>query len=202
MYVTDEDDCSAPPDTDLFNKDAPYGMEASYRCTNYGIVCGNPPQLAPYGDSGGPLMGCRGAPNTNGNVSGPPPAGEGKLFDVNRYIDFFQSLKPDPRDVLLAAITAPSEPFVTVVGDPGRNDPTRAGGYADCAAGAMIGTQTCAVLLGHSCDATAGFVGDPAVRINQVVTAVNGQVSSLCQQDYTPSLVAVGQAIAARLQGP
>jgi hypothetical protein len=176
-------------------------MEASYRCTNYGIVCGNPSQLAPYGDSGGPLMGCRGAPNPNGNVSGPPPDGEGKLFDVNRYIDFFKSLKPDPRDVLLAAITAPSQPFQVVVGSPGVNDPAT-GGYGACPAGTMIGTPVCAVLLGHSCDASADFFGDPAVRINQVVAAVNGQVSSICDLDYTPPMVGVGQAIAARLSAP
>jgi hypothetical protein len=198
VFVTDEDDCSGPPDTDLFDQDTTplYGPRVSFRCTQYGVVCqqNGVDALPPYGDSGGPLPGCHGAPNPNGNLVGLPPPGEGKLFDVNRYLDFFHALKPDPRDLLFAAIDPPSEPFATFLG----NGDTG----AVCPSGAMVGTTGCQVYLGHSCNGSAQFFGDPAVRINQVVNAVDGSVRlSLCSQDYTPFLKDLGDAIAARVIG-
>ena len=61
FLFTTEDDCSAPPDTDLFETStADYGALAHYRCNNYGTVCDG--QLLPYADSGGPLTHCAGAP--------------------------------------------------------------------------------------------------------------------------------------------
>jgi hypothetical protein len=205
VWVTDEDDCSAPPDTDLFTQSAPYGFFASFRCTHYGIVCeqNGSLQLPPYGDSGGPLANCQGAPNPTGNSSGPPPAGQGKLFDVNRYIDFFKTIKPRPEDVLLAAIDAPSDPFQILVGDLNLIDQSRPGGYAACPSGTMVGTPPCEVLLGHSCNASTTWFGDPAVRINQVVrSAPNNNVASICDFNaYDDALGWLGDAIAARVMG-
>lgn len=59
---TSEDDCSAPADTDRFDRaNTDYGAFQHYRCKNYGTICDG--QLMPYGDSGGPLANCVGAPN-------------------------------------------------------------------------------------------------------------------------------------------
>jgi hypothetical protein len=62
VFVTDGDDGSAPPDTDVFDPDlvARYGYEDRYsRQTRFGVVCGAVPALPPDGDSNGPLAGCR-----------------------------------------------------------------------------------------------------------------------------------------------
>src|SRR5262249_59114045 len=60
VLITDEDDCSAPADSQLFdpsqNSNAdPLGPLASFRCTEFGILCGgqSPPRLA-----AGPLSNC------------------------------------------------------------------------------------------------------------------------------------------------
>ena len=106
MWVTDEDDCSADPNTDLFDpsKTAQYGALLSYRCTEYGIQCGNPAMPLPYGDSGGIQSPC----------SSLPPASGGKLIDIDKYITYFTKpaaqggVKIAPHDVILAAIPAPS----------------------------------------------------------------------------------------------
>src|SRR5205085_11472488 len=61
VFLTNEDDASAPPDTDVFDKNlvALYGPEDSYhRQTRFAVMCGDPPASPPDGDSGGPLAGC------------------------------------------------------------------------------------------------------------------------------------------------
>jgi hypothetical protein len=197
VLVTDEDDCSADPTTDLFaiNKTSSYGNELSYRCTNYGIEClqNGSEQLMPYGDSGGALTGCQSAPNPNGT-------GPGKLYDLSRYLNFFTmpasagGVRDNPGDVILAAIDAPSTPVESFVGNPST--------YAPCAAGSTLDGQKCAVLLQHSCNASAQFFGDPAVRINQLVNASAGSLlSSICDQDYTAAMTALGQQIGMRVMG-
>ena len=220
VFVTDEDDCSAPPMTDLFNGNmaATYGVAGSFRCANYGVMCNymGMDQLLPYMDSGGALTGCHSAPNPdsiatgNGNLSGPPPAGQGKLFDINRYVNFFKNssqnggngVRADPSDVILAAIDAPSDPVQVVLGnDTVVSDPTRPGGYAACPAGTTVGSPTCKVLLGHSCDASVQFFGDPAVRVNEVINSVSSgnQVTSICAQDYTSALTTLGMKIVSKI---
>jgi hypothetical protein len=193
FFVTDEDDCSAPPDTDLFVTDAPYGLRTSFRCTNYGVVCNQngTDALPPYGDSGGPLTGCHGAPNPTGNVSGLPPPGEGKLFDVQRYIDFFSTVKGSPNDVFMAAIDAPSEPFATLLGNASTGMP--------CSGPPVPG---CEVYLGHSCNANLDWFGDPAVRLNQVIESVpHGEHFSVCDITYGPAIDGLVSGIAAQVKG-
>jgi hypothetical protein len=192
VFVTDEDDCSASPTTDLFdlNRTGQYGALLSYRCTNYGIQCGT--QLMPYADSGGPLSDCHSAPNLN-------DLGPGKLFDVSRYVSFFKSplaqggVRIDPADVVLSAIDAPEMPVQSIVANPATGQP--------CAAGAQIDGTNCAVTLAHSCNASTTFFGDPAVRINQVLSQVNAQsaTASICSMDYTPALTKLGQQITSKL---
>src|SRR5262249_6396522 len=161
-----------------------YGFEASYRGTRFGVMCNymGMDQLMPYADSGGPLMGCHAAPNPmtitggSGNSSRPPPAGHGKSMGIQPYVNFYK--KPstgmggggrvDPSDVILAAIDGPSDPVQSVIGNPDTQDMNSPGGYSPCAAGAMVGSSQCQVLLGHSCFASSMFYGDPAVRINSM----------------------------------
>ena len=197
VWVTDEDDCSAPPNTDLFDPaKTQYGAELSYRCTQYGIQCGNPAMLMPYGDSGGVLMGCQSAPNPNG-------MGPGKLFDVGRYITYFSKpggaggVKTDPNDVILFDITAPDSPVSSLLANPSETPP---GPYVQCPA--ITANNSCAVVLQHSCIAPSdnAFFGDPAVRIRQVVNSVaHNQSTSICDTSYQSALQSLGALIVSNI---
>jgi hypothetical protein len=123
VFSSDRDDCSAPPDTDLFDKNAnQYGYMNHFRCIRHGILCGDPPAPPPYGDSMGPLASCKPAPNPGG-------AGPGKLYDVGRYIDLFTrpaiqgGVKLDPNDVVLLEIGGPTTPLEVRLGNPGAPAP-------------------------------------------------------------------------------
>jgi hypothetical protein len=194
VWLTDEDDCSAPPDTDLFDptKVAEYGALLSYRCTQYGIWCGTPPMPLPYGDTMGTVSPC----------SSWPPEDGGKLIDINRYIDFFSKpaseggVKRDPADVTLVGITGPSSAGVSV-----KLVNTSLNGTA-CPQ--PIDGKTCAVWLQPSCIAPQNtqFTGDPAVRINQVIGAMptaNQQLTSICDTTYQSALEGLGQKIISKL---
>jgi hypothetical protein len=182
IWLTNEDDCSADPNTDLFAQaNTQYGGLFSYRCTNYGIMCGNPPMLMPYGDSGGPLSMCQGATAAVG----------GKLFEVSRYINYFTQaggVKANPGSVILASLAAPTAPVSSFLGSPTT--------YAPCA-GPPSGT-TCAVLLNHSCiqPQNPAINGDPAVRLAQVVeSAPRHFEASVCDASFATSLQAIADAI-------
>src|SRR5262249_17340944 len=116
VFLTNEDDSSAPPTATMFDKNntIQFGYEDSYRSTHFGIVCGNPPMLPPYFSSNGPLSTCTPAPN--------PPGFE---YDVKRYIDLFTKssaqggIKSNPADVVLVAIDAPQTPVEVILSNPG-----------------------------------------------------------------------------------
>jgi hypothetical protein len=183
LFLTDEDDCSAPPDTDLFEASpATYGTLHSFRCTKYGITCSDPP--GPLADSeAGPFTTCRPLTMAEG----------GKLYDVQRYIDFFTKpaamggVKVNPADVILAAIAAPPVPVTVRV-------------TAPCAD--QVNTASCPILQ-HSCVAASNplFFGDPAVRIAAVVSAArNRQQTSMCDTDYSSAIDQLAQQIIGQLQ--
>ena len=203
VFLTNEDDASAPPDTDVFDKTLTmqYGYLDSYsRQTRFAIVCGNPPMQPPYGDSGGPLNNCVSAPNIGG-------AGPGKQYDISRYIDFFNQpitnggAKANPNDVLLAAIDAPEAPFQVILSDPG----TPAGReYRTCQMVNEASSPPCVPVLQHSCmnPTQPAFFGDPAVRLNTVVNSVgNHYIASICDSDYSPALVSLAGRIGKILGG-
>ncbi len=194
VFLTNEDDASAPPDSDVFDDDktAQYGCPDSYdRQTRFAVVCCPPGVTScdraqkvfpPDGDSLGPLAGCE-----------PAPVPPGKQYDVGRYIDFFTrpalqgGVKADPRDVILAAIDAPEQPFQVLVANPSATDGAP---WVPCAPDPPSDqwcTQ-CAPVLQHACanPQAPGFFGDPAVRLNTVVRAAKQHaITSICDGDYT-----------------
>ncbi len=203
VFLTNEDDSSAPPDSPMFDKNqtAQFGYEDSYRSTRFGIVCGpDPGELPPYGDSMGPLANCKAAPNLNGS-------GPGMEYDISRYIQFFSKpavaggVKTNPGDVILVAIDAPSDPVQIILSNPGT-----AGGtpYATCGQLNESSNPPCVPVLQHSCQNTAQpvFFGDPAVRLNTVVnSAANHAISSICDADYTGALQNLAKLIVSNIGG-
>src|SRR5581483_6815280 len=109
VFLTNEDDGSAPPDSRIYDPtNLTFGpIGTSYRQTMWGVECGAPEMLTPDGPSMGVLHRCDAAPN--------PAAGGGlgKEFDVTRYISFFTQpklaggVKFNPNDVILVGIDAP-----------------------------------------------------------------------------------------------
>jgi len=184
FYLTDEDDCSAPDDTDLFVNTTEamsmYGVLSSFRCTEFGIVCGEPAAPLSMTTASGPFDDCRPMKPEEG----------GKLFDVQRYIDFFtkpNGVKPDPSDVILAAIAAPPMPVGVTVTMP-------------CA---QQTNQPSCPILNHSCVAATNnnFFGDPGVRMAAVVNAaLTPQLTSECETDYSDAMAGLAQKIIARLK--
>ena len=202
VFVTNEDDCSAPIDSDLFDKNrvAQYGFLASFRCNRFGHICGNPPAPPPYGSSPGALGGCVPAPNLGGG-------GPGKLYDVSRYVDFFTKpasqggVKANPKDVILTGIMPPSEPYQVILSNPGTpgNQP-----YVQCGQLAEASNPPCVPVVQHSCQnpAKPQFFGDPAVRIAAVIkSAANHQITSVCDDSYAGALGQIGNLIVATVGG-
>jgi hypothetical protein len=183
VYVTDEDDCSATPTSDLFdpstNGVSMYGVLHSFRCTQFGVQCNGQP-VPPMSISG--LTGCQSLPTTNG----------GKLIDVQKYIDFFSKpaaqggVKVNPDDVILVGITAASDPVGVMI-------------TAPCAD--QVNTAMCPI-LNHSCisPTNSKFFGDPAVRLNSVVaSAKHNNLTSICDTDYTAAIQALGNLIISQI---
>jgi hypothetical protein len=180
VWLTDEDDCSAPPDSPLFDPSsagvAQYGTLHSFRCTQFGITC-----------DGHPLDG---SAMSYGTCA---PAPGGLLFDVQRYANLFNAtranggVKDDPSDVLLVSIIAPSSPVGVSITHP-------------CAD--QVNTPSCPI-LNHSCIAPSNsmFFADPAVRIHALMASTAGSVEgSICDTDYTQTVDTMATAMAARMR--
>jgi hypothetical protein len=98
------------------------------------------------------------------------------LFPVGDYIDFFKKLKGSEDRVIMAAIAGPTSPVI--VGKDGQNP-----------------------ALQPSCQTAQGGVAVPAIRIESVIKAFDGQVTTVCTNDFSPALEALGKKIVASLGG-
>jgi hypothetical protein len=183
VFVTDEDDCSAPVTSDLFDPSAgavtTYGTLHSFRCTQFGVECNG--ALVPASSASGLQM-CTDAKMANG----------GKLFETKKYVDFFTKpaasggVKTNPDDVIMVAISGPESPVSVQITMP-------------CAD--QVNTASCPILQ-HSCVAASNsmFFGDPAVRLNAVVkTAKHSSLTSICDTDYTAAIQSLGDLIISQI---
>jgi hypothetical protein len=197
VFLTNEDDGSAPPTTDIYDPDmtktGQLGAYDTYRQTRFGIACGTPLMLPPEMASGGPLSSCEAAPNNGFQVIG-------QEYDVSRYVQFLTrprsegGIKSDPRDVVLIAIDAPETPVtIRFVGPGTGNGQPPNPAYVECA----MGQTGCVVRVDHSCQnhAQPQFFGDPSLRLNTVVRSASSyQITSICgdnldaKPDYSGAL--------------
>ncbi|MEO6953735.1 MAG: hypothetical protein ABI321_18180 [Polyangia bacterium] len=187
IWVTDEDDCSVDSSSDLFSNPS-LGPVNSYRCAQNGIVCDG--MLLPS------------VPQASfANCAPATYAQSGKReTDLEKYVTYFTQsntaggVKADPRDVILAAITAPADPVGSYTATGSANCGTLVGG----------GQVTTCTNISHSCtldtDPT-NFFGDPAQRLRYVVgKAQNHAITSICDNSYATALAAIGQKIVNALQ--
>jgi hypothetical protein len=80
VYITDEDDCSAPANTTLFEDFSDHSQDSSLRCSLAGHICnGKAPPAQVFST---PLANCSAAPD-----------GGGKLIPVSTFIDEMKQLR-------------------------------------------------------------------------------------------------------------
>lgn len=210
VLLTNEDDCSAPSNTPLFSLNGgkqsisnPLGPIANYRCNQYGHLCKDstgamitPPLTPPGNASGNPPM-----LNLTDCVSN-DAGGQDNLTPVSKFINDIKALKPDPNNqILVAAITAPADPYTVEWVPPASPPPGTSG---------EIWPQVM-----HSCGAqggddvnpkaatftTDGSFGDPGVRITQFVNAFpNSVVASICDSSYRSSMTAIATKLGALIK--
>ncbi|HWE31083.1 MAG TPA: hypothetical protein VHB97_23910, partial [Polyangia bacterium] len=219
VFVTNEDDGSAAPGTTFYDADTAGDPNAgafdTYRQTRFGIECGSPLTMAPETAS-------------NGMLTCEPGTEMGAEYPISRYTDFFTKavsaggLKSDPSSIILVGLDAPDDDIETISVKPNTGcgavstsptAPCVSAVYQNCGP-----TDTgCLTRLKHSCQngADPRFFGDPALRINNVIRAVNPPAApaqpaifSICGQDqtvapdYTSTLQAVAQRIVSQLKPP
>jgi hypothetical protein len=203
VILTNEDDCSAPLDTQLYslasggsneeNVANALGPLADYRCNEFGHLCkgpsGNqimPPLLPPNGATTLDLTGC-----VSNDTSG------GLLTPVSKFVSDIKALKPDPdNQILVAAITAPPDPYTVAWLPPVPGQDTQPGELwpriehsCGMAGGDDVNPEA-------TMNPTDGSFGDPGVRISQFVSSFSDSVlASICDASYAKSM----QAIATKL---
>ncbi|HEX4403602.1 MAG TPA: hypothetical protein VH560_02160 [Polyangia bacterium] len=175
VLITNEDDCSAPPDSALFDSSSqlvsdPLGPLQSYRCNEFGHLCGGqPPTRTPAGPT---------------DLSGTCVSAEdGRLLRVADVVASLKNLKHDPENVLVSAITGPSNPYVIDVAPPELPDPHPW------------------PFVEHSCttkepDGSVTFA-DPAVRIQQWIESFGdrGVYASICGDTFQDALINIATRI-------
>jgi hypothetical protein len=179
LVVTNEDDCSAPPGSGLFDTTSatlasPLGPPTNFRCNEFGHLCNGvkPPRLAPNGDAASAvtLDGCAAAEDA------------GMLTPVWKVVEQLRSLKRFPdQQIAVAAIAGPPTPY-TVKWRAPYPPASDTGPWPEMA---------------HSCTASDGSVADPAVRIGNWVTMFgeNGLLLPVCSSDWAPSLQRLGDIL-------
>jgi hypothetical protein len=182
VLVSDEDDCSAPAMTTLFDTASnttlasTLGPPLNFRCNEFGHLCSGvkPPRRAPNGSLTDivTLDGCASAES----------AGLLKPLETLRAQIRSVKLFPD-QQILVAAITGPSSPY-------------------------QIQWRTASApdtgpwpLMAASCAAADSSTAYPAVRLNQFAGSFGaaGQAMSICLDDFTPVLSALAAQLAARI---
>jgi hypothetical protein len=176
VFITNEDDCSAPPDGKIFDPSSrlvsdPLGPLSSYRCNEYGHLCGGnkPPR-----SMAAALSDCHSAE-------------DGLLIRVSELAAFFKSLKPDPTLIFMSAIAGPLTPYgVQLLPSQGP--------------GGIMEDQPAIV---HSCMTTTGTYADPPIRLAEFIAKFgdNGTMDSICADSFAPALTRIGAALG-RKMGP
>ena len=181
VIVTNEDDCSVPTGSTLFSTASTtlastLGPVQNFRCNEFGHLCNGakPPRMAPNGDVTASVVldGCA------------PAEGAGMLTPVATFVSQLRALKAFPDDqILVGLIAAPATPYTVTWKNPS---------IADTGPWPVIQ---------HSCTASDGSFGDPAVRLTALANTfgANGTAASVCQTSYanvfTTLATRLGQAL-------
>ena len=206
VILTNEDDCSAPANTELYSLNAgqqnvanPLGPIANYRCNQFGHLCTDPVS----GVSGEPPL----QPPSDAMMTGTTPTLDltnctsndtnGLLTPVARFVSDIKALKPDPdNQIIVASIAAPATPY-TVAWLPGQGGQNTKQGelwpQIEHSCGPVGGDD---VNPKATQNPTDNSFGDPGVRIAQFVKAFpNGVQGSICDVNFATTMAAVASKI-------
>jgi hypothetical protein len=177
VLVTNEDDCSAPLNSMLFDPAStlvsdPLGPLDSYRCNEFGHLCGGqrPPRTM--------------AADLTGTCHS---AEDGTLLKVADVASRLKGLKVDPTRVLVSAIAGPTAPYVVNLVPPSvRSDPNM---WPE---------------VGHSCTSADGIYGDPSIRLAELVQAfgTKGTFQPICADSLKPALDTIAQTVGSGVDVP
>ena len=212
VILTNEDDCSAPSNTELYSLNGaqqnianPLGPISNYRCNQFGHLCTDSttgaviaPPLVPPSDA----QGTAAAPTLDLTDCTSNGAGSGLLTPVAQFISDIKALKTDPdNQIVVAAIAAPATPYTVAWLPQSGGQNTKPGELWP--------------VVEHSCGSAGGYVnpagqivtdgsfGDPGVRIAAFVNAFPyGYLGSVCDPSYTPVLSAVTARIGQLIGSP
>jgi hypothetical protein len=170
VMLTNEDDCSVPWDSLLFDPrqshvtDPLGGLQTGYRCNEFGHLCdGVPPPHTVSGDT--VLQNCTSAEDL------------GRLIPVSTFAESLRSFKADPESqIFVAAIAGPPTPYIVELR---QNVMTTDGGVeAQPAIARSCGPQT--VMPGLPVHAY------PGVRVRQLIESFGDQgvFESICSSSY------------------
>jgi hypothetical protein len=180
VVVTDEDDCSVPPGSSLFDTtsnatlDSQLGPLTNFRCNEFGHLCAGakPPRRAPTGSVGEIVMlqGCVSAES------------DGALTPVATLAAQIRALKLYPNDQIeIVTLVGPAAPYAVHWQNP-----------------AIADTGPWPV-ISPSCMAADGGLAEPAVRINQWAAAFPSIGFSVCESDFATILGIIGSGLAGSL---
>ncbi len=176
IIVTDEDDCSAPPDAvnyGPFFQPEIKGQEFSFRCNTDSHQCGGKQVTADV--------------TINSPVGDCKPVDKPKvLIPVSDFVQDIKNLKPNRTDkIVVAAIT----------GVP------RTGEEATARYQVVKNPANQNITIAPVCSTATNGSADPALRIKQFVEAFgkNGSLHSICNDDFSPALKAIGEKVATKL---
>jgi len=166
VIVANQDDCSVPDDSDLFDPTQtrltdPLGPFFPFRCNEFGHLCLINGVMQP------PPRGA--ATNLTGCVSNETPTS--KLTKLGDEVTFLKSLKPDPTLVWVATIAGPPTPY-SITTTPVMTD---------------VGTQNQPQMV-PSCAQSATEQAAPAVRLQPWAQAFgdHGLTQEICADSLQP----------------
>ena len=177
IFIADEDDCTFSKSTILGPESAALGPLQSFRCTRFGVTC----------DVGGATPAAMNQVGTKDQCH--PTTGSAYLEDVEGYVAFLKSLKPDPTKLLVAGIMGATEPVQVELR-------------------AAPGSTAAQPALARSCSYLGADglpqVADPAVRLRYLVDQFPGRsaFTTICQQDLTDAMQVFAELIVDAIGNP
>ncbi len=219
VFLTNEDDCSAPTNTQLFSLSSggsnqqnianALGPIANYRCNQWGHLCNDPASATPTAFISPPLnppadaQGIATAPTlTLANCESNDTV-TGLLTPVATLVAGIRALKSDPdNQIVVGAIAPPVVPYTVAWIPPGNLPNTQPGELwpqLEHSCGAVGGDDVNPLATQNPTD---GSFGDPGVRVAQFVHAfgTNGIVTSICDPDYGAAFQLIANRIDAQLR--
>jgi hypothetical protein len=181
VVVTDEDDCSVPPDSTLFASGPghqyvsdPEGPLTSYRCNEFGHLCNGaaPPRTMAAQFATGACV---------------PAEEQGRLVPVHTLVQGIKQLKADPSKILVSVIAGPPEPYAVELTPP-----------------LLAEDPSMWPEVDHSCMEASGGYADPGVRLAAFAKAfgANGLYQTICAPSFAPALQAIAAQIGKAVNPP